>query len=288
MIEIIYRYDPDVALEPHAPRDAEGAKTFLEAGNREFAELIDPGADTRAHQQRVLQVDPRDFGWSEAPGLPPLHAPFAAVLACSDARVPTELVFRQGCNDLFVVRVAGNVIGTECLGSLRYASHHFADTMKLIVVLAHAGCGAVTAAVDAYLKPGVYLDLATDFPLRTIVDRLMVAVRGSALGLEDSYGPGVVTRPGYRAALVHASVVNNAAWTALSLSREFTGHGHGRGEAGVVFGVYDLASRRVGLPVATNGGYAFGLFAPPRSLEDFRDLIQRVARSDEIKTLLDA
>ena len=56
----------------------------------------------------------------------------------------------------------------------------------------------------------------------------------------------------------------------------------------MVFGVYDLASRRVGLPVAADGGYAFGLFAPPRSREDFRELIRRVARSDEIRTLLGA
>jgi carbonic anhydrase len=57
------------------------------------------------------------------------------------------MVFSKGCNELFVVRVAGNVLGQECLGSLRYAVSHFPE-LRLIVVLAHAKCGAVSEAVD--------------------------------------------------------------------------------------------------------------------------------------------
>ena len=64
--------------------------------------------------------------------------------------MPTELVFDQGFGDLFVVRVAGNIIADDVVGSIAYAAHHLRT--PLFVVLGHAGCGAVTAAVDARLK----------------------------------------------------------------------------------------------------------------------------------------
>jgi carbonic anhydrase len=76
--------------------------------------------------------------------------PFAAILGCSDSRVPTELVFDQGFGDLFVIRIAGNVISTDVVGSLQYAWHHL--HVSLLMVLGHAGCGAVTAALDAKFK----------------------------------------------------------------------------------------------------------------------------------------
>lgn len=73
------------------------------------------------------------------------QTPFAAVLACSDSRVPVELVFDQGLGQLFVVRVAGNVVGEAGLGTLEYAIKHL--DVHLIVVLGHEGCGAVAAAL---------------------------------------------------------------------------------------------------------------------------------------------
>ncbi len=73
------------------------------------------------------------------------QTPFAAVLACSDSRVPVELVFDQGFGDLFVVRVAGNVVGESGLGTLEYAIRHL--NIHLIMVLGHEGCGAVSAAL---------------------------------------------------------------------------------------------------------------------------------------------
>jgi carbonic anhydrase len=76
--------------------------------------------------------------------------PFATILGCSDSRVPAELVFDQGFGDLFVIRIAGNVISTDVLGSLQYAWHHL--HVPLLVVLGHEGCGAVTAALDAKFK----------------------------------------------------------------------------------------------------------------------------------------
>ena len=76
-----------------------------------------------------------------------------AVLGCSDARVPIELIFKEGPNDLFVVRVAGNGLGSEVLGSLKYAVEHLGGSLRIIVVLGHSGCGAVSEAVDAFLEP---------------------------------------------------------------------------------------------------------------------------------------
>jgi len=72
--------------------------------------------------------------------------PFATVLACSDSRVPVELIFDQGLGDLFVVRVAGNVAQVDEMGSIEYAVGHLAT--PLVVVLGHSQCGEVTAVVE--------------------------------------------------------------------------------------------------------------------------------------------
>jgi carbonic anhydrase len=75
--------------------------------------------------------------------------PFATILACSDSRVPPELLFDQGFGDLFTIRVAGNVIAPDILGSVQYAFAHL--NTPLLVILGHTGCGAVTAAVETKL-----------------------------------------------------------------------------------------------------------------------------------------
>src|SRR5262245_23257126 len=77
-----------------------------------------------------------------AGGVVPRQAPHSVVLGCSDARVPAELVFDAGPNELFVVRVAGNVLGDECLGSIEYALHSFQESVRLVAVVGHTGCGA--------------------------------------------------------------------------------------------------------------------------------------------------
>jgi carbonic anhydrase len=78
--------------------------------------------------------------------------PFAAILSCSDSRVPPEIVFDQGLGDLFIVRVAGNVINNEGLGSLEYTVDHLGT--RLIVVLGHQSCGAVDAAKKTIAAKG--------------------------------------------------------------------------------------------------------------------------------------
>ena len=88
---------------------------------------------------------------------------------------------------MFVVRVAGNVPGRECLGSLNYAVANL-PTVKMITVLGHTSCGAVSAAVDALLSPQVYLDVIHDPSLRAIVDALLAGVRMADQALVDTYG----------------------------------------------------------------------------------------------------
>jgi carbonic anhydrase len=77
--------------------------------------------------------------------------PFATVLACSDSRVPPELLFDQGLGDIFVVRVAGNIVDPISLGSIEYAAEHLG--VPVLFILGHSKCGAVTAAVEAKGKP---------------------------------------------------------------------------------------------------------------------------------------
>jgi len=116
--------------------DCEEALLRLVAGNERFVrgELIHPheGEEWRRHLAREQH-------------------PFATILGCSDSLVPPELVFDQGLGDLFVVRVAGNVIATDILGSIQYAGTHLGT--RLFVVLGHEGCGVVRAALEGKKGP---------------------------------------------------------------------------------------------------------------------------------------
>ena len=114
------------------PKEAAGALTRLKEGNARFVS----GRLSHAHQAA---------NWRKH--LTASQQPFATILACSDSRVPPELVFDQGFGDLFVIRVAGNIIATDVLGSLQYATRHLHT--PLVVVMGHESCGAVTAAVEA-------------------------------------------------------------------------------------------------------------------------------------------
>ena len=116
MFDLVYRFAPANPVARKLPANAEEELALLA---RQSAEMTDPGRTQMA--TRVNHFDPRAFGWGVAATNGPVQAPFAAALACADARVPTEMMFGKGCDELFVVRVAGNVLGSECLGSLRYA-----------------------------------------------------------------------------------------------------------------------------------------------------------------------
>ena len=107
------------------------------------------------------------------------QAPFAIILGCSDSRVPAELVFDQGFGDLFVIRVAGNIVAPSQVGSVEFAASRYGT--KLVVVMGHSNCGAITAAVEELL------DGATNESrnLRSIVDRVRPAVQGVIAGRGD-------------------------------------------------------------------------------------------------------
>jgi len=104
------------------------------------------------------------------PELVSIQNPLAIILGCSDARVPVEIVFDQGLGELFVIRVAGNVVAPSQIGSVEFAADQF-DT-KLVVVLGHSNCGAVTACVDALINP----EQNYSPNLQSIVDRIRPSV----------------------------------------------------------------------------------------------------------------
>ena len=131
---------------------AEDALLKLREGNRRFA--TGASVASRAHQA--------DLSGGQAP--------FATVLACTDSRVPVELVFDQGFGDLFVIRVAGNVVAPSQVGSIEFAASQFGT--KLVVILGHSNCGAVAATLRQ-----LSLDQTHGSPnLRSIVDRVQPAV----------------------------------------------------------------------------------------------------------------
>ncbi len=96
--------------------------------------------------------------------------PFAIILGCSDSRVPAELVFDQGVGDLFVIRVAGNIVAPSQVGSVEFAAEQFGT--RLVVVLGHSNCGAVTATLNELRQPGEQRSPN----LASIVDRVRPAV----------------------------------------------------------------------------------------------------------------
>ncbi len=262
MFEIIYRYDPSRPIERQPPADAAEARRCLEEGNRTFVSL----ATGRPDGSRIVHFDLADLGVAFESG-GPKQRPFAAVLGCSDARVPIELIFDRACNELFVVRVAGNVLGQEQLGSIDYAVNNLGQDLKLLVALGHSQCGAVTAAVDVYLRPGEYLSLLSSHHVRLIVNSLFPPVRGAATALTAQWGADVARQPGYRAALIECAVVLNAALKAAILRAEFCDEAR---PLRAVFGVYDLGTRRVHVPLTAADDSDVRLVDAPAGEEEFR------------------
>ena len=284
-VEIVYRYETAELAARERPASPAAAIARLDRGNVDFAALINQLAQSASGVARqVVHVDPRELGVRTGGDAPP-QRPFAAVLGCADARVPIELVFHEGPNDLFVVRVAGNMLGPDILGSLRYAIDNLGGSLRLMVVLGHSGCGAIGAAVDTFLAPGGYLELAARHDLRGIVDGLLVTVLGAARMLEAVHGAKAVARPGYRAALVELAVLANAALGAHALRHELQSE-RASEQLTAVFGVYDIASRRIWGPSAADGE-RLGLAAPPADLAEFRTLGVAAAGSARIRALLE-
>src|SRR5512134_2815376 len=109
----------------------------LRDGNRRFVSEL-RGNDRGTGQSRRLEVAAA-------------QEPFAIVLGCSDSRVPAEIVFDQGLGDLFVIRVAGNIVAPSQIGSVEFAAEQFHT--RLVVVLGHTGCSAVNATLEQLKRP---------------------------------------------------------------------------------------------------------------------------------------
>jgi carbonic anhydrase len=154
------------------PVTAKEARDRLVAGNARFV----AGTSKHGHASN---------SWIK--GLSGGQHPFATVLGCSDSRVPVELVFDQGFGDLFVIRVAGNVVSPEDLGSIEYAVHHLHT--QLIVVMGHESCGAVTSAllpdsVRAHEAKGIQQLLDDIQPALTGIDPKLSAAERVHRGVE--------------------------------------------------------------------------------------------------------
>ena len=134
---------------------AQEALIQLQEGNQRFVE----GKSTRNTnytQRRNELVDGQ--------------TPFAIILGCSDSRVPTEIIFDQGLGDLFVIRIAGNIVAPSQIGSIEFAVETFQT--PLVVVLGHTGCGAVAATLNQIRQP----QASRSQHLRSIVERIRPAV----------------------------------------------------------------------------------------------------------------
>jgi carbonic anhydrase len=154
--------------------------------------------------------------------------PFATILGCSDSRVPPEMLFDQGLGDLFIVRVAGNVVSTEILGSLGYALVHLHT--PLFVVLGHEGCGAVQAALKTKFH-----GLAEPRRIGELLDTILPGLEG----IDPAESPEDQWR--------HA-VEANVRWSVRQIASTPGGHAAlAEGRIGLVGAIYELATGRMRL-----------------------------------------
>jgi carbonic anhydrase len=150
----------------------------LREGNRRFA------SDARSRDPRTSETRRRELTAGQEP--------FAIILGCSDSRAPAEIVFDQGLGDLFVVRVAGNIVAPSQVGSVEFAAERFGT--RLVVVLGHSSCGAILATLEELGRPSE--DQSRN--LRSIVDRIRPSVE-ALLATQIGAHPSALVRQAVRA-----------------------------------------------------------------------------------------
>ena len=280
-IDYVYRFDPRNPSAKPTPPDAEVAKRRLEEGNDMFSKWMDScahSAESKGEQPRyIVPCNGLEVGMVASDSELPKQLPFAVIVGCSDARVPTEMIFGQGFNDLFVIRVVGGVMGGESLGSIGFSLNALSESVRVIVNLGHSGCGAVTAAVDAYLQPLKFWSKSTPSTLRTILQGLFVPVREAAGGLKEVWGADADQVPGYREALIESAVCLNAAQASYDVRLEV--ERAGKFEIEVLYGVYNLFNHKVSVPVDLHrqDDAPNGLAYAPTNPREFRTLAVRLA-----------
>jgi carbonic anhydrase len=142
------------------------ALEHLRDGNRRFVANQSTASAVSNHVRRATLVTGQ--------------APFAIVLGCSDSRVPAELVFDQGFGDLFVIRVAGNIVAPSQVGSVEFAAERYGT--RLVVVMGHSQCGAVLATLEDLLGGPT----TESRNLRSIVDRVRPSVEPLLTGRHET------------------------------------------------------------------------------------------------------
>lgn len=141
-------------MSGHSNIPASEALAQLQAGNQRFA------SGNPTHHLDVVKRTELLSG----------QRPKAAIIGCSDSRVPAEIVFDQSLGDLFVIRVAGNIVAPSQIGSVEFAVEQFGT--RLVVVLGHSRCGAIKAAIDSLSDP----DTQHSRNMRSIMDRIKPAI----------------------------------------------------------------------------------------------------------------
>jgi carbonic anhydrase len=138
--------------------DAREALRRLREGNQRFVSNVRSLEALLTHTKRAEQAQGQQ--------------PFAIILGCSDSRVPAEIVFDQGVGDLFVIRVAGNIVAPSLVGSVEFAAARFGT--RLVVVLGHSQCGAIQATLEVVTGS----EATHSGNLLSIVDRIRPSVEG--------------------------------------------------------------------------------------------------------------
>ncbi len=191
------------ADHPAPSVDADAALAKLKEGNARFSSSkVSQGKPTAAKRAETAQA----------------QHPFAIVLGCADSRTAPEIVFDQNIGDLFVVRTAGNLVDEHALGSIEYAVDHLG--VRLIVVLGHTRCGAVTAALASDTAPGHVQSLVRDIQ------------------------PAVKAAKGKDGNVTDLTVAENARLMAAKIRNEAS-LGEFAKEVRIISGVYDLDTGKV-------------------------------------------
>ena len=183
------------AVPPHTTLTPDQAFTQLQMGNAQFVK--GRVLHLTAQSQPAVRISSGTIG----------QGPYAVVLGCIDSRVPPEIIFDRGLNEVFSVRVAGNVIAPHEIGSIEYAVEHV--EVPLIVILGHSKCGAVTSSVDYYLLNG-NTPLAVPTPgfgyISSLINSLLPPI-------DTVYTSGIHARD----PLIEASITENVKQVAESL-----------------------------------------------------------------------
>lgn len=217
------------------------AKDVLNHGNMGFVESLRQAQEFGSHNGHAEFAE--ILKYVGRLGEVPTQTPTTAVLACSDARVPVLQLFQKQPNEIYEIRLEGNVASRECLGSLLHAIEHL-PSMEGVAVLGHTDCGAVTAAVDHYLSQSPRSDDEVN-PIFSLVKHILfsVDVGAAAMALSSLTSQAAEMANSLdRQTLIDVAVFVNAAATAWKVQQFLQDAPR---PIAVWYGVYDLATCRV-------------------------------------------